>query len=401
MRRKLTLDSPCPICSAATEEFLRREEVPVHQNLLMAEPDAARRAARGTLALHVCQGCGFVFNAAFDPGLLSYGPAYDNTQTVSTAFNLHTSELVRALVEVHGVRGCRVVEVGSGKGGFLRQLVSYPDADNSGLGFDPSYTGPPTDLDGRVRFFRRMFDATAEVTADVIICRHVIEHVPDPVGLLRSIRGTLLGSPKARVFFETPCVEWILRHQVGWDFFYEHCSLFSAASLSGAFRAAGFTVTAIRHVFGGQYLWLEATPVEGAQVIDHCPEPVLGMARRFAVAESPRLRSWSLGLVQFGRAGPVAVWGAGAKGVTFCHLADPAGERVACVVDINPAKQGKFVAGTGHPILSPEGAVARGVAKVLVLNPNYVTEVTDCLARHGSAAEVLDLMRADSDRMTA
>src|SRR5437763_15097536 len=117
--------SPCPICATATEEFLRREQVPVHQNLLMSDADAARRATRGTLALRVCDGCGFVFNAAFNPGLLCYGPDYDNTQTVSAAFARHVSGLVRELVEVHGVRNCRVVEVGCGKGGFLQQLVSY------------------------------------------------------------------------------------------------------------------------------------------------------------------------------------------------------------------------------------------------------------------------------------
>ena len=51
------------MCSAGTEEFLRRPGVPVHQNLLMADATAARETARGTLALHVCGGCGFVFNA--------------------------------------------------------------------------------------------------------------------------------------------------------------------------------------------------------------------------------------------------------------------------------------------------------------------------------------------------
>ena len=86
--------------------------------------------------------------------------------------------------------------------------------------------------------------------------------------------------------------------------------------------------------------------------------------------------------------------GAGAKGVTFCNLADPEARRIACVVDINPAKQGKFVAGTGHPIVSPEQAVARGVTAALVLNPNYLTEVTEQLARRGARTAVFDLMRA-------
>jgi hypothetical protein len=382
------------VCPADAEEFLRYEGVPVHQNLLMPDAHSARGVARGTLALHVCRGCGFVFNPAFDGHLLSYGPAYDNTQTASPAFDRHVSGLVRELVETQGVRGCRVVEVGSGKGDFLRQLVSHPGADNVGLGFDPSHTGPPTELDGRLVFHRLFFDADSAVSADVVVCRHVIEHVPDPLGLLRSVRAALTESPQARVFFETPCVEWILRNQVGWDFFYEHCSLFTADSLAGAFTAAGFAVTEVRHVFGGQYLWLEARPAAAAQPPTHRPGEVVELARQYAATVRGRLRSWEQSLDRLGRSGPVAVWGAGAKGSTFCNLADPDGRRVACVVDINPAKQGKFVGGTGHPILSPEQAVAAGVAVALVLNPNYVSEVENRLASHGSHAAVLDMMRA-------
>ena len=87
----------------------------------------------------------------------------------------------------------------------------------------------------------------------------MIEHVPQPVPLLRSIRQTLANASVSQVFFETPCVEWILRNQVLWDFFYEHCSYFSADSLSVAMQQAGFQVQNVRHVFGDQYLWLEAT----------------------------------------------------------------------------------------------------------------------------------------------
>jgi hypothetical protein len=230
----------------------------------------------------------------------------------------------------------------------------------------------------------------------VVVCRHVIEHVADPPALLRSVRAALAASPRARVFFETPCVEWILRRQVAWDFFYEHCSLFTADALATAFTAAGFAVAAVRHVFGGQYLWLEAHLAEDAR--PWRPSGVTGppveLARRFAAAEAARVGSWRRDLDRLAAAGPLAVWGAGAKGVTFCNLADPDARRIACVVDVNPAKQGKFVAGTGHPIVAPERAAAAGVTAALVLNPNYVAEVADGLARLGSRARVLDLMSA-------
>ncbi len=383
----------CPLCSAATEAFLRRPSVPVHQNLLMDKADAARQATRGVLAMHVCLGCGFIFNAAFDPSLLAYGSDYDNTQTLSPSFERHEEELVRQLVEAHGVRGCKVLEVGCGKGKFLRRLIAYPGANNIGVGFDPSYEGPDGDP-GRLTYIRRFFDADSGVTADVVVCRHVIEHVHDPLALLRCVRSVLLSSPRGRVFFETPCVKWILRHRVLWDVFYEHCSLFSAQTLTTAFAQAGLAVTAVQHVFGGQYLWAEARLSDLHPPSDDGVGTVVKLARRFGACEKRQIKSWQRTLDHIRRRGPVAVWGAGAKGVTFCNLADPDGERIACVVDINPAKQGKYVAGTGHPIIAPEQVPARGVAAVVVLNPVYVPEIADRLATHGSDAAVLYLMHA-------
>ena len=247
----------CPTCDAQRPEpVLRREAVPVHQNLLFDTPVAARALARGILDLRVCGSCGFAFNAAFDPGLLDYGPAYENSQDCSPAFNAHLDALVDRLVVGSGVRNGRVVEVGCGKGVFLTKLLAHPQNHSDAVGFDPSYLG--AERVGRVRFVKDFYGPATAVPADAVICRHVIEHIPEPLELLRTVRVGVGESGETSVFFETPCAEWILRNRVPWDFFYEHCSLFTAASLALALERAGFVVSDVRHVFGGQYLWAEA-----------------------------------------------------------------------------------------------------------------------------------------------
>lgn len=384
-------DPACPVCDTpGPAPFLYRKAVPVHQNLLHDTPDAARNATRGDLDMRVCGRCGFVFNAAFDPDLLEYGPAYENTQNHSPSFDAYTDELVEHLVRA-GVRTGRVVEVGCGKGSFLVKLLSHPESQGDGVGFDPSYLGPDTALDGRLRFVRSFYDPDTAAPADVVLCRHVIEHIPDPLALLRTVRAA--AGDSTRVYFETPCVEWVFRNRVPWDLFYEHCSLFTAHSLGLALTRAGFQVTAIRHVFGGQYLWAEAITGEGDWPEDDADTARL--ASGFAVAERDRLARWVQLLDRLAAKGPTVVWGAGAKGVTFCNLADPGARRVTGVVDVNPAKQGHHLPGTGHPILAP--SVATNVTTVIVLNPNYTAEVTDALGRLGSRAVVIDLMRWEED----
>src|SRR5262245_47153945 len=219
----------CPICDAnVTVSFLRRRNVPVHQNMLFPTAEAARRIARGDLHMRACPACGFVFNAAFDPALMAYGPAYENSQDCSPAFNTHLDEQVDHLVRARGVQTGRVVEIGCGKGVFLRKLLNHPANRSEAVGFDPAYTGPQEVMGGRIRFVANFYGPDTALPADAVVCRHVIEHVPEPLALLRTVRAGVGESGTTRVFFETPCAEWILRGQVMWDFFYEHCSLFTA-----------------------------------------------------------------------------------------------------------------------------------------------------------------------------
>lgn len=366
----------CPVCAANLfSEFLTREQVPVHQNLLMRDQAAALAIPRGDLSLVACHECGFIFNSAFDPRKIMYGEDYENTQACSPSFNEHLDGLVRRMVMEQNVRDCHVVEVGCGNGLFLRKLVAYDGAGNRGSGFDPSYRGPESEMDGRLRFSARYYDSEcADVPADVIVCRHVIEHVPRPLQMLEDIKKALARSPRARIFFETPCVEWILENLVVWDFFYEHCSYFSAASLSTAFEAAGFEVQSVEHVFEGQYLWLEATVPKTRQSIHKRPGTVVAQAQKFAQLEAKLKEEWRRKIRAYAAEEKVALWGAGAKGVTFANLIDGSRQLIDCVVDLNPLKQGHYVPGTGHPIVSYQTLTARGVSTAILMNPNYREE---------------------------
>jgi 2-polyprenyl-3-methyl-5-hydroxy-6-metoxy-1,4-benzoquinol methylase len=380
----------CPVCEhRRLTPFLLRSRVPVHQNLIVARQDAARLVTRGELDLVACDSCGFVFNRAFDLSLLGYGEDYDNTQSCSAYFDAYMDGLVRGLVEDRGVRNSTIVEVGCGDGRFLRKLVDYPGAGNTGVGFDPSYVGADTGSSGRLTFRRCYYDETSTaVAADVVVCRHVIEHVPEPMALLRSVRMALADSREARVFFETPCVEWILRNGVVWDLFYEHCSLFTAASLTLAFERAGFSVDCVEHIFGGQYLWLEGRLTGAASpAVQMCPDTA-ALARDYGANEARLRQEWQARLLGLKAKGEVAVWGAGAKGVTFVNLVDPDCAIVDCLVDLNPNKQGRYVPGTGHPIVALADLPRRGVERAVLMNPNYREENLRLLAEAGIGVEL-------------
>jgi SAM-dependent methyltransferase len=340
----------------------------------------------------VCRSCGFVFNSAFDLDLLRYGKSYDNAQFFSQVFDDYLDGLTDYLVRERGVRNCRIVEVGSGDGYFLKKLVMQ--GNNTGVGYDPSYVGPLEHLDGRLRFEKTYYGPEqAHTQADVVICRHVIEHVPEPIELLTSVRQALENSPSAYVFFETPTVEWILRRNTFWDFFYEHCSIFTAESLTTAFQLSGFKVKQAQSQFGNQYLWLEAVLPSSEEVVnvEFDAGQIPSLAEKFGSNEGKLKDVWQERIQKFTERGGVAIWGAGAKGVTFANLVDPENQTIACVVDLNPRKQGHFLPGTGHPIVDFKLLPRYNVNTIIVMNPNYKQEILNLLADAKLNIQVIDL----------
>jgi SAM-dependent methyltransferase len=387
----MTEEAPrrCRVCGTThVAVVLRRDAVPVLQNATHGSEALAARAPRGRLTLVACRGCGFVGNDDFDPGAVIYDESYENDQSLSAAFLDHMRGRAAAIMAAVPAGGA-VVEVGCGQGMFLRELRQIAPGDVSLFGFDPSVRGTaPDGIHVERRFLDREVLASTGKPADAIVARHVIEHVVDPVGFLRTIRQALPDRHACRLFLETPCFDWIAGRRVLQDVFYEHPNYFTAASLTTALAIAGFRPDRIDHVFDGQYLWAEAVPSSPASfVADPQAGAAVDAALAYAEAIERDIGRWRARLA----GGPkTAVWGAGAKGATFVLLVDPDRALVDSLVDINPSKQGCFAGVSAHPILSPETALSRGARRVLVMNPAYRTEIAATIAALGGDVELID-----------
>jgi SAM-dependent methyltransferase len=382
--------SSCPLCeSVQLATCLERDSVPVFQNVRYPSSAAARAAGSGRLAIAHCERCGFVFNAAFDPQLAVYSTAYENDQTLSEHFRGYLERIgAHVLRAVADKPDPLVLEVGCGQAAFLKQLAQLPQARYSRfLGFDPAWRG--SDVPSKVDVRPTLFDgaAVAELRSpiDAVVSRHVIEHIADPIAFLQDIRRAIGASAQPRLMLETPSLEWIVERDVLFDFFYEHCSYFTVETLRYAVARAGYRALRIERMFDGQYLWVEAEPAPALANSATPPAPtglgpaIAAMGRR----GTARLAAWRDGLASHRGRGTLALWGAGAKGATLAALADPDGTLIDCLIDINPRKQGGFIAVTGHPIVAPADAAGRGVRAVVLMNPNYRAEV---LAMIGTAS---------------
>jgi SAM-dependent methyltransferase len=337
---------------------------------------------RRDVVLVQCDHCSLVYNIALDPSLSSYDGGYENRQSCSPMFRGHMDGLATDLITRHALQGKRILEVGCGQGDFLALLCEEAGAE--GVGYDTSYEGPGTALGGRVRFVDRYVSAD-EVSEhfDLIVCRHVVEHIGAIGVFLAELRAIADKCGNAVTVIETPSFEWTARNACFWDVFYEHCNYFTESCLEYLCRLAGFSVVRHRLAFGRQYQVLE---LRGAPSTELPPRP----PRVVELTEFSRdceAAVKSLGLLLKGHdsAKGWAIWGAGAKCVALANRLRDMQPNV--VIDTNPAKQGCFIPATRIPIIAPEDPRVMELALILVANPNYADEIAltlDGLAYDGT-----------------
>lgn len=352
--------SKCPLCNQVDRlrSFYKIKNLPLFQNKVYKSRREAEFAHSGDIDLVVCQNCSFVFNLQFDDSLMKYDVNYHNEQAHSAYFRLYLEQISGTIKRLVSKKGL-IVEIGCGKGFFLEQLQ------RQGLnvkGYDPAYEGYNPYI------IRDYFGHQSEsFTAELIILRHTLEHIGEPLAFLHSIAQK--NNYEGKFFIEVPCFKWIIRQKAFWDIFYEHCNYFTKESLS-----AIFTDSENGPLFNGQYLYLsadlkylksEAEPIGG----------ILGLSQVSFNDEQFRYRN-------FIREHPgLCVWGAGAKGVTFVNLMDPGRQYISAMIDINPKKQNMYIARSGHKIIAPEQLIGIKPSTILIMNNNYRYEIDSEIRR--------------------
>jgi len=385
----------CPNCAGrGMQVFYRVSDIPVHSCLPVASAEEAAHFPTGALELAVCDRCGFIGNARFDPRVHNYSPAYEETQGFSPTFNHFARALAQRLVADYGLRGKDVLEIGCGKGEFLALLCELGAA--RGIGIDPSFIRErlASDAAARLTFIRDFYsEKYADLKADFVCCRHTLEHIAPTRAFVQTLRRALGERTDTLVFFEVPDTMRILREGAFWDIYYEHCSYFTTGSLARLFRACGFEVLALELDYDDQYILLVARPAPGVTKPSLPAEADLGAVaaavRTFTTTLPAKRDPWRQRLVASAAQGRrTVIWGSGSKGVAFLTTLRLF-EEIEYVVDINPHKDGKFMPTTGQRIVRPEFLTTYRPDCVIAMNPVYCAEIHRDLARLGLRPEVL------------
>jgi SAM-dependent methyltransferase len=348
------------------------------QNYVYRTYDEAVNSETGEFDLRACPRCGLAFNATFDPGLLKYDENYDNL-VPSSVMDSYYRYLAGYLYDTFKLEGGLLIEVGCGKGAFLKIMCEmFPGIE--AIGVDPSYQPADREAPANVKFIADIFrDDHIPRTPSLVVCRHVLEHMDDPLEFLKLIRKSLDGYSNIPFFIEVPDLDWIVENDAFWDFCYEHCNYFTSRSLINTLQIAGFETQTIKKEFKGQYLW--STGIVQTDKLELTAEANVRALLDYAEIEREQICAVKNKLERLKKDGnQLAVWGMATKGVVFCNLLDPEQTLFDRCIDINQNKSGCFVPFSGHRINLPEIFSETGAPSkltVIVMNPNYLFEIAD------------------------
>jgi SAM-dependent methyltransferase len=243
-----------------------------------------------------------------------------------------------------------VVEIGCGEGHLLRALAERRP-DGRYIGFDPNAHMEP---EGRFEARAELFEAAvhmAECRPNLVVSRHVLEHLVNPLGFLQSLEfaACCLDAP-TWLFIEVPCIDRALATGRTSDFYYEHNSHFTTTSFTRMLQRVAAHVEWIKPSYDGEVICGLARLGSGREAVDFAREAAV--FREEAALGLAMAQRQLQELAASGR--HVAIWGGTGKAAAFLNRYGVNADRFPIVVDSDPEKVGTYVPGAGQRILSVE-----------------------------------------------
>ena len=334
---------------------------------------SAKDQAYGFMKLRVHPALGFIENASFEPALATYDDGYQNSQAHSERFVRHMTDVL-TLLKAEFPKASRMVEVGCGKGSFV-DLVEL-DQHFTITGYDATYEGNNPLIE------KRYLTAADKLDADVVVLRHVLEHIKAPHTFLTMLANIFRD---AKIYIEVPNYDWIKDNRAFFDITYEHVNYFTKRSLGALFDDKAIKsgllfdeqyqfviakLDSISEKFGVHYSSDNWEDLDFDILFSDISEKITSIEARL------------------GKTGKLYVWGAATKGCMFlvhCFYRNRLIDRVGFAIDQNPQKCGKFLPGSLVPIWDKEKfyASVKNDDLLLISNPNYKDEILVGLRENG------------------
>lgn len=360
------------------------------------------------LRILVCESCWLVQTEDHAGREALFTDDYAYFSSFSSSWLAHSRRYVDAMIGRFGLGKDSMVAEIAANDGYLLQYVK--EAGIACYGVEPTASTAQAARDRGIDIVQRFFGVELgdELTesgraADLIAANNVLAHVPDINDFVSGFAALL--KPQGVATFEFPHLLRMVQDGQFDTVYHEHYSYLSLTAVSRIFTANGLSVFDVEHLstHGGSLRVFaqrldtgkHETSAEVARTLDE--EQRAGVATPDFYAcfqqQAERVKNDLLAfLVELRRGGKrIAAYGAAAKGNTLLNFAGVRPDLLPYVVDLNPAKQGKYLPGSHIPIVAEARLREDRPEYILILPWNLKTEVSEQLAyaRHDWNAKLV------------
>jgi len=398
--------SGCRACGAKDPfKFLTLARMPL--------PDGHTRLGEDAFATDLsvfwCPECWLV-QTQHDLDLSEYYADYSYTTSHSPSVKTYQEEIAEKIWEKFGlVPGDTVVEVGSGKGG---QLKEFKTRGAKVLGYEPSKQLAEHAQDHGIETHAEMFTPNTVIPEShppirVFLMQFTFDHVADPVSLLKALRP-FMDEEKGIIVVETHNFLDIVDRCEACLFTHEHTIYPTTETMGRIFAEAGFRLVSTDLIPDGlqraNSLISVGTPTDSqipSQNIFRKPSLAALEHKDAYVAFAGRVHSTYTRFadrirVLRSQGKKVAGYGAAGRGVNTIAIAGLGDEDLICVYDANPELHGLRIPGTRIPVHSPDQVFEDKADEIIVFSFGYMTEIEKrlepYLKERGNLTSMLDFL---------
>ena len=360
----------CPCCNKNNfQQIFNSNNVPLYNLNYQDNLQSALNVPKIYVDFVKCSNCEFVFNQYYNQ--LDYQVDYNVNRSYSMVFKNYLDRITNKLLKELPDDIFNIVEIGASHCDFAYELLNLK-SDFKYHAFDPS-TPSTIKKHPNLINYKQYYDSTIIIKPDLLILRHVLEHMSDVNKFMNSI---LHESPKY-LFIEIPCFEF-LETENGYNYHFfsnEHCSYFNTNSFKYFMYNLGYTPIYLDREFNDEYIVSFWKKNETNTDYDYSSNNNL-------IISSNTFLDWKLNIRNLVLNNSI-IWGGGGKGVMLSNILELNHLNTRYIIDLNHEIWGKFTPSNAIEIAPPEVLKTKNYTNVINLNPLYHNEIENQIKKIG------------------
>lgn len=384
--------SKCNICGSGDfKEILHVNKVPACANSPLSQKEFFKELI-GELDIVMCRSCSHIFNKSADKKIIkkmyntNYSSGLPNSKEIIERFNY----IINNAIQYDNHKYKIILEIGASDFTFSNLLLEK--GAEKIIAFEPSnifVNINPSIIHINKYFSSEELPISFKDKIDLLVMRHVLEHMIDPVKVIEQICKVM--SIGSSIYIEVPNIEDILKKKRIYDFFYEHVNYFSPALLSELFSIGGFEIKKFSELNNGQHfgiLFIKTKNIISPNFSD------LKLAIASREEDISIFRKGFFDLTRelgdiFKNNKKIAIYGAGNHSIAVTVLMNLKEKDVMFLLDINKLKEG-FYSPMSHILIKPPSVeLVNEIETVVIIASLHESEIyNDLRQKYGFKGKI-------------